>query len=87
MKTFRFIGFTLFAILLCLSACSSGGDDLEPEPEIQIPAITDWYAGDINELTTETHERTFSFTANFEWFINVTYSNGKENWCTILYNS
>lgn len=83
MKTFRLIGFALFAILLCLSACSSGGDDLEPEPEIQIPAITGWYAGDINELTTETHERTFSFTANFEWFINVTYSNGEENWCTV----
>ena len=83
MKTFRFIGFALFAILLCLSACSSGGDDLEPEREIQIPAITDWYAVDINDLTVEAQERTFSFTANFEWSINVTYSNGEKNWCTV----
>lgn len=85
MKTFRFIGFALFAILLCLSACSSGGDDLEaePEPEIQIPAITDWNAGDINELTAEAHESSFSFTTNFEWSINVTSSNGEENWCTV----
>ena len=83
MITFRFIGFTLFAILLCLSACSSGGDDLEPEPEIQIPAITDWYAGDKIELTEEAKEITLSFTANFNWSINVTNSTGEGTWCSV----
>lgn len=33
MRIFRFIGLALFAILLCLSACSSGGDDPVEEDE------------------------------------------------------
>lgn len=41
MKAHRFIGFTLFAILLCLSACSSGGDDpIEPTPKPEVTNVS-----------------------------------------------
>lgn len=84
MSILRFIGFALFAILLCLSvACSSGGDELEPEPEIQLPTITNWYAGDKIELTEEAKEISLSFTANYNWSINVTNSTGEGTWCSV----
>lgn len=82
MKTLRFIGITLLVILLCLSSCSSG-EELEPEPEIQVPAINDWYVGDKIALEEETKEISFSFTANFSWSINVTSSSGEGDWCTV----
>ena len=81
MKTFRFIGFALFTALLFLSACS-GGDE-ETEPEIPIPAIQGWYAGDKINCTKESKEVTFSFTANFNWTINVAITNGEGNWCVV----
>ena len=38
MKTFRILGLALFAILLCLSACSGGNDDpIEPAPKPEVP--------------------------------------------------
>ena len=43
MKTFIFNEFTLFVILMCLSACSSGGDnpiEPTPQPEVIKPEIT-----------------------------------------------
>lgn len=84
MNILKYIGFALSAILLCLSvACSSGGEELEPEPEIQIPAITDWYAGDKIELTEEAKEISLSFTANYNWSINVTNSTGEGTWCSV----
>ena len=37
MKTFRIIGLAFVAILICLSACSSGSDDpIEPTPQPEV---------------------------------------------------
>lgn len=87
MKTFRFIGFALFAILMCLSACSSGGDDpIEPtpKPEVTKSEITIDSSIISNGLSfaNDGGEQTISFTTNENWTLNVANTTSGATWCT-----
>ena len=87
MKTFRFIGFALFAILMCLSACSSGGDDpIEPtpKPEVTKSEITIDSSIISNGLSfaNDGGEQTVSFTTNENWTLNVANTTSGATWCT-----
>ena len=87
MKTFRFIGFALFAILLCLSACSSGGDDpIEPtpKPEITKSEITIDSSIISNGLSFSNvgGDQSISFTTNENWTLSVASTTSGTTWCT-----
>ena len=87
MKTFRIIGLALVAILICLSACSGGGDDPNeptPQPEIIKSEITI----DSNILTnglsftSEKGEQSISFSTNESWTLSVASTTSGATWCT-----
>ena len=87
MKTFRTIGFALFAILLCLSACSGGGDDPidpTPKPEVVKSEITIDSSIISNGLsfTNEQGEQSISFTTNESWTLSVANTTSGATWCT-----
>ena len=87
MKTFRMIGCAIFAILLCLSACSGGGDDpIEPTPK---PEVTK------SEITIDSNiinnglsfsnakgEQSISFSTNEDWTLSVASTTSGATWCT-----
>ena len=86
MKTFKFIGFALFAIILCLSACSSGGDELiesNPNPEVVKSEIII----DSNIITNglsfsnEKGEQSISFSTNENWTLSVASTTSGTTWC------
>lgn len=87
MKTFRFIGFALFAILMCLSACSSGGDDpIEPtpKPEVTKSEITIDSSIISNGLSFSNvgGDQSISFTTNENWTLSVASTTSGVTWCT-----
>ena len=87
MKTFRMIGCAIFAILLCLSACSGGGDDpIEPTPK---PEVTK------SEITIDSNiinnglsfsnakgEQSISFSTNENWTLSVASTTSGATWCS-----
>ena len=84
MKTFRF---ALFAILLCLSACSSGGDDpIEPtpKPEVTKSEITIDSSIISNGLSFSNvgGDQSISFTTNENWTLSVASTTSGATWCT-----
>ena len=90
MKTFRMIGFAMVAILMCLSACSSGGDDPidpiipDPKPEVVAPEITidsSILANGLN-FTSKKGEQSITFTTNEDWTISVAAPTSGASWCT-----
>ena len=87
MKTFRMIGCAIFAILLCLSACSGGGDDpIEPSPK---PEVT---KSEINidsniinnglSFSNAKGEQSISFSTNENWTLCVASTRSGATWCT-----
>lgn len=87
MKTLRFIGFALFAILMCLSACSSGGDDpIEPtpKPEVTKSEITIDSSIISNGLSFSNvgGDQSISFTTNENWTLTVASTTSGTTWCT-----
>jgi len=87
MKTFRFIGLALFAILLCLSACSSGGDDpIEPTPKPEVTkseiTIDSGIISNGLSFADDGGEQTISFTTNENWTLNVANTTSGATWCT-----
>ena len=87
MKTFRIIGFALFAILLCLSACSGGGEEEPikptPQPEIIKSEITIDSSIITNGLsfTNEKGEQSVSFSSNENWTLSVANTTNGTAWC------
>lgn len=87
MKTFRIIGYVIFAILLCLSACSGGDDDpTEPTP---IPEVTKSEitidSNIINNglsFTNEKGEQSISFSTYESWVLSVAGTTSGATWCT-----
>ena len=87
MKTFRFVGFALFAILMCLSACSGGGDDpIEPtpKPEVTKSEITIDSSIISNGLSFSNvgGDQSISFTTNENWTLSVASTTSGTTWCT-----
>ena len=85
MKTFRFIGLALFAIIL--SACSSGGDDpIEPtpKPEVTKSEITIDSSIISNGLSFSNvgGDQSISFTTNENWTLSVASTTSGATWCT-----
>ena len=89
MKTLRFIGMALFAILMCTSfiACSEEGDDPigpTPTPEVPKSEITI----DANLITNGLSfsrvqgEQSISFSTNEDWTVNVANTTSGATWCT-----
>ena len=89
MKTFKFIGMALFAILMCTSfiACSDEGDDPigpTPTPEVPKSEITI----DANLITNGLSfssvqgEQSISFSTNEDWTVNVASTTSGATWCT-----
>ena len=76
MKTFRIIGFVIFAILLCVSACSEGGDEpIEPTPKPEV--VKSEITIDPNLISNglsfsyEKGERSISFSTNENWTLSI----------------
>ena len=87
MNTFRFIGFAIFAILMCLSACSGGGDgpiEPTPKPEVTKSEITIDSNIISNGLsfTNEKGEQSISFSTNENWTLSVASTTSGATWCT-----
>ena len=88
MKTFRFLGFALVAILLCLSACSKGGDDdpisPTPKPEVNNPTITLDSSIQASGLSFDTSasEKSISFTTTSDWTLSIAETRSGTEWCT-----
>lgn len=87
MKAHRFIGFTLCAILLCLSACSNGGDDpIEPTPKPEV--IKSEITIDSNiisnglSFSNVAGDQSISFTTNENWTLSVASTTSGATWCT-----
>lgn len=86
MKTFRFLGFALVAILLCLSACSKGDDDPispTPKPEVNNPTITLDSSIQASGLSFDTSasEKSISFTTTSDWTLSIAETRGGTEWC------
>ena len=87
MKTFRFLGFVLSAILLCLSACSKGEDDPitppTPKPEDSTPTITLDSSIQTSGLSFEASasEKSISFTTNSDWTLSIAEARSGTDWC------
>jgi len=86
MKTFRIIGFVIFAILLCVVACSEGGDEpieLTPKPEVVKSEITI----DSNLISNglsfsyEKGEQSISFVTNENWTLSIANTTSGVTWC------
>ena len=87
MRTFRFIGFTLFAILLCLSACSSGGvDPIEPTPKPEVTkseiTIDSSIISNGLSFSNVAGDQSISFTTNENWTLSVASTTSGVTWCT-----
>ena len=87
MKTFRFIGFAIFAILMCLSACSGGGDEpIEPTPKPEVIkseiTIDSSIISNGLSFTNEKGEQSISFSTNENWTLNVASTTSGATWCT-----
>ena len=87
MKTFRFLGFALVAILLCLSACSKGDDDPispTPKPEVNNPTITLDSSIQASGLSFDTSasEKSISFTTTSDWTLSIAETRSGTEWCT-----
>ena len=88
MKTFKNIGFALFAIMLCLTACSSGGDEpIEPpisKPEVIKSEITIDSSIITNGLSfsSDRGELSVSFSTNENWTLSVASTTSGNSWCT-----
>lgn len=87
MKTFRMIGCAIFAILLCLSACSGGGDDpIEPTPKPEV--IKSEITIDSNiinnglSFSNAKGEQSISFSTNENWTLSVASTRSGATWCT-----
>ena len=87
MKTFRFLGFALVAILLCLSACSKGGEDEPiaptPKPEVNNPTITLDSSIQASGLSFDTsaYEKSISFTTTSDWTLSIAETRSGTEWC------
>ena len=87
MKTLRFIGFALVAILLCLSACSKGGEDdpiaPTPKPEVNTPTITLDSSIQSSGLSFDTSasEKSISFTTTSDWTLSIAETRSGTDWC------
>ena len=84
MKTFRF---ALFAILLCLSACSSGGDDpIEPTPKPEVTkseiTIDSSIISNGLSFSNVAGDQSISFTTNENWTLSVASTTSGATWCT-----
>ena len=87
MNTFRFIGFAIFAILMCLSACSGGGDDpIEPTPKPEVTkseiTIDSNIISNGLSFTNEKDEQSISFSTNENWTLSVASTTSGATWCT-----
>lgn len=87
MRTFRFVKFALTAILLCLYACSSGGDDpIEPtpQPEVIKSEITIDSSIISNGLSfaNDGGEQSISFSTNENWTLSIANTTSGTTWCT-----
>ena len=87
MKTFRFLGIALFAILLYLSACSKGDDDPispTPKPEVNTPTITLDSSIQASGLSFDTSasEKSISFTTTSDWTLSIAETRSGTEWCT-----
>ncbi|MCI7008259.1 MAG: BACON domain-containing protein [Parabacteroides sp.] len=89
MKTLRFIGMALFAILMCTSfiACSEEGDDpIGPTPTPEVPKSE--IIIDANLITNGLSfssvqgEQSISFSTNEDWTVNVANTTSGATWCT-----
>ena len=87
MNTFRKLGFALVAILLCLSACSKGGEDEPiaptPKPEVNTPTITLDSSIQASGLSFDTSasEKSISFTTNTDWTLSIAETRSGTEWC------
>ena len=87
MKTFRIIGFALFVILMCLSACSGGGDDpIEPTPKPEVIkseiTIDSSIISNGLSFSNEKGEQSITFTTNENWTLSVASTTSGATWCT-----
>lgn len=87
MKVFRFIGFILITVLLCLSACSSGSDELvepSPKPEVTKSEITIDSSIISNGLSFSNAggDQSISFTTTENWTLSVANTTSGTIWCT-----
>ena len=87
MKAGRFISFAVFAIFMCLSACSGGSDepiDPTPKPEVTKSEITIDSSIISNGLTfaNDKGEQSISFSTNENWTLNIANTTSGVTWCT-----
>lgn len=87
MKTFRIVGLTLLAMILCLSACSGGGDEpIEPTPKPEVIkseiTIDSSILSNGLSFTSEKGEKSVSFSTNENWTLSVAGTTSGATWCT-----
>ena len=87
MKTFRIFRLALFTILMCLSACSGGGDEpIEPTPKPEV--VKSEITIDSNiisnglSFSNEKGEQSITFTTNENWTLSVASTTSGATWCT-----
>ena len=88
MRIFRMIVFAIFAVLLCLSACSRGGDDpIEPTPKPEVTKSEITIDSNIitNGLSFLSYkgEQSISFSTNENWTLNIANTTSGVTWCTV----
>ena len=81
MKTFRLIGTTFLAVVMCVYFASCSSDDKEGSTPPSGSAIEDFNQTAMN-FTEKAGEQTVSFTANSDWAVNVAATSGGNTWCT-----
>lgn len=81
MKTFRLIGTTFLAVIMCVYFASCSSDDKEGSTPPSGSAIEDFNQTAMN-FTEKAGEQFFSFTANSDWAVNVAATSGGNTWCT-----
>ena len=86
MKTFRILGLALFAIILCLSACSDGDNPIEPtpnpdngKPEVSIDSSI---LSNGLSFTDGAGEKSISFIAKDNWTLSIASTRSGISWCT-----
>ena len=82
------IVFAIFAVLLCLSACSRGGDDpIEPTPKPEVTKSEITIDSNIitNGLSFLSYkgEQSISFSTNENWTLNIANTTSGVTWCTV----
>ena len=86
MKISKIIGFVILTISLCLSACSSGGDEPiipSPNPEViksEIMIDSDIITNGLS-FTNEKGEQSISFSTNENWTLSVASTTSGTTWC------